>query len=413
MRINFQRTYAIVPRRQLSSNSGAYNVDLNDKHPQPVGFKTLVGNIGIKDATDDFACVYSTVPCTVSGMFSQNLFAGPSVKVSRLHLAEGHPRAVVVVSKNANVATGEEGLANAIELTGRVGGKLQIDAKDVLVASTGIIGRRYPMEKVRAFIDDLDPESAGCDFAGIARAMMTTDTVSKYVHTRVGNATIVGVAKGVGMIEPNMATMLTFFFTDALVPQPTLDRIFRKVVNATFNCLSIDTDTSTSDSAAIFANGMAGEVPEAEFEARLHEVAIELVKKIARDGEGATKLLEVSVEGARDDAQAKRVAKAVVNSPLVKTAIHGADPNWGRVAMAIGKCEQDTDINPENVRIAFGDSEVYPKQLSVADLDRLSEVMRGEYVRVAIDLGCGKGHATVWGCDLSAEYIRINADYST
>jgi glutamate N-acetyltransferase/amino-acid N-acetyltransferase len=388
-------------------------VELNDDLRQPLGFKTLVGNIGIKDTTDDFACVFSTAPCTVSGMFSQNLFAGPSVKLSRRQLAEGHPRAVVVVSKNANVATGAEGLVNAIELTEQIGAKLQIGAEDVLVASTGIIGRPYPMDRVRAFVEKLDPRSAGADFVGIARAMMTTDTVSKYVHAHVGNATIVGVAKGVGMIEPNMATMLTFFFTDAAVPQPALDRIFRKIVNATFNCLSIDTDTSTSDTAAIFANGMAGEVPEAEFEARLHELALDLVKKIARDGEGATKLLEISVEGARDDVQAKRVAKTIVNSPLVKTAIHGADPNWGRVAMAIGKCEQETDIIPENVRIAFGDTEVYPKRLSATDLERLSDLMRGECVRVTVDLGCGNGNATVWGCDLSAEYIRINAEYST
>ncbi|ALK34954.1 bifunctional glutamate N-acetyltransferase/amino-acid acetyltransferase ArgJ [Burkholderia plantarii] len=381
--------------------------------PQPAGFKTLVGNIGIKDATNDFACVFSSAPCTVSGMFSQNLFAGPSVKLSRRYLAEGRPRAVVVVSKNANVATGEQGMANAVELTERVAARLELGARDVLVASTGIIGRAYPMEKVRGFVEALEPAAAGCDFAGIAGAMMTTDTVSKYVHARIGEATLVGVAKGVGMIEPNMATMLTFFFTDAAVPQATLDRIFRKVVNATFNCLSIDTDTSTSDTAVIFANGLAGAVDEAEFEARLHELALGLVKKIARDGEGATKLLEVDVAGGLDDAQAKRVAKAIVNSPLVKTAIHGADPNWGRVAMAIGKCEQDTSIVPERVRIAFGDIEVYPRRLDAADLDRLSAVMRAEQVRVAVELGCGAGRATVWGCDLSAEYVSINADYST
>ncbi|MDA0574074.1 bifunctional glutamate N-acetyltransferase/amino-acid acetyltransferase ArgJ [Burkholderia gladioli] len=381
--------------------------------PPPAGFRTLVGNIGIKNASDDFACVFSTAPCTVSGMFSQNLFAGPSVKLSRRYLAEGQPRAVVVVSKNANVATGAQGMANAVELTERVAAKLDLAASDVLVASTGIIGRAYPMEKVRVFVDKLDPAAANCDFADIACAMMTTDTVSKYVHARVGEATVVGVAKGVGMIEPNMATMLAFFFTDAAISQPTLDRIFRKVVNASFNCLSIDTDTSTSDTAAIFANGLAGEVDEAGFEACLLELALDLVKKIARDGEGATKLLEVCVESALDDAQAKRVAKAIVNSPLVKTAIHGADPNWGRVAMAIGKCEQDASILADKVRIGFGDIEVYPRQLAAADLDRLADIMRAEHVRVAVDLACGTGKATVWGCDLSAEYIRINADYST
>lgn len=379
----------------------------------PLGFKTLVGNIGIKDSTDDFACVFSTEPCAAAAMFSQNLFAGPSVKLSRQNMAHGQPRAIVVVSKNANVATGREGMANAIELTERVARKLQIARQDVLVASTGIIGRPYPMDRIRSFVDGLEPETAGNSVPDIAKAIMTTDTVPKYVQTRIGRATIVGVAKGVGMIEPNMATMLTFFFTDAALSQPVLDRIFRNVVNKTFNCLSIDTDTSTSDTAAIFANGLAGEVSENEFEEKLCELALDLVKKIARDGEGATKLLEVGVEGARDDTQAKRVAKTIVNSPLVKTAIHGADPNWGRVAMAIGKCEQDTDIIPEHVKISFGDIEVYPRQLSENDLSKLSDRMRAEHVQIAVHLGCGDGIATVWGCDLSAEYVSINADYST
>ncbi len=346
-------------------------------------------------------------------MFSQNLFAGPSVKLSRQYMVQGQPRAVVVVSKNANVATGSEGLANAVELTTRIAAKLHFAPRDILVASTGIIGRPYPMDKVRVFVDKLEPESADCSFPAIARAIMTTDTVPKHVAARVGGATIVGIAKGVGMIEPNMATMLAFFFTDAALAQPALDRIFRKVVNATFNCLSIDTDTSTSDTAAIFANGLAGAVPEEAFEAVLYKLALALVKKIARDGEGATKLLEVGVKGARDSVQARRVAKAIVNSPLVKTAIHGADPNWGRVAMAIGKCEQDTDIDPECVRIAFDDLEVYPLQLAASDLHRLSAAMRAEHVRIAVDLGCGESEATVWGCDLSAGYVSINADYST
>ncbi|MEJ8825342.1 bifunctional glutamate N-acetyltransferase/amino-acid acetyltransferase ArgJ [Variovorax humicola] len=318
----------------------------------------------------------------------------------------------MVVAKNANVATGREGRANAVELTQRVSAKLHFAPHDILVASTGIIGSPYPMDKVRIFVDGLEPDTADCSFPAIARAIMTTDTVPKHVVVRVGGATIVGVAKGVGMIEPNMATMLAFFFTDAALAQPLLHRIFRKVIDATFNCLSIDSDTSTS-TAVIFANGLAGAVPEDEFEDALHGLALALVKKIARDGEGATKLLEVGVKGARDSAQARRVAKAIVNSPLVKTAIHGADPNWGRVAMAIGKCEQDIDIEPERVRIGFGDLQVYPDQLAARDLQRLSDMLRAENVRIAVDLGCGGGEATVWGCDLSAEYVSINADYST
>ncbi|MDU0810118.1 MAG: bifunctional glutamate N-acetyltransferase/amino-acid acetyltransferase ArgJ [Burkholderia sp.] len=388
-------------------------MELSEEFIHPLGFKTLTGNIGIKGISDDFSCVFSTVPCTTSGMFSQNLFAGPSIKVSKQHLSNGHPRAVVVISKNANVATGIKGLANAIELAKRMAEKLEIGEQDILIASTGIIGHQYPMNSIRTFIDGLKLESAKSNFVSVANAIMTTDTVPKYVCASVGRATIVGVAKGVGMIEPNMATMLAFFFTDASLPKILLDRIFRKVVNKTFNCLSIDTDTSTSDTAAIFSNGLAGDVVEAEFEEKLHELAIELVKKIARDGEGSTKMLEVLVTGAHDDKQAKRIGKSIINSPLVKTAIHGADPNWGRVVMAIGKCEQDTDIILDNINIKFGEVEIYPSSLSNLDLKILSNLMNSEHVRITVNLGCGNGKMTVWGCDLSYRYIQINSNYST
>ncbi|MDU0810783.1 MAG: bifunctional glutamate N-acetyltransferase/amino-acid acetyltransferase ArgJ [Burkholderia sp.] len=386
---------------------------LSNDFLHPLGFKTLTGNIGIKGTSDDFACVFSTVPCIVSGMFSQNRFIGPSIKISQQNLSNGKPRSIFIISKNANVATGKEGIANAIELVKRMAEKLKIRKQDILIASTGIIGHQYPMSKIRTFIDHLEPESAKSNLVSVAAAIMTTDTVLKYVCARVNKATIVGVAKGVGMIEPNMATMLAFFFTDADLPKVPLDRIFRKVVNRTFNCLSIDTDTSTSDTAVIFSNGLAGNVVETEFEATLYELSIALVKKIVRDGEGATKMLEVSVIGARDDKQAKRVGKSIINSPLVKTAVHGADPNWGRVVMAIGKCEKDTDIVLDNLNISFGDIEVYPKALSGLDIERLSKLMSGEHINITVNLGCGHGSMTVWGCDLSSKYIQINSDYST
>lgn len=222
-----------------------------------------------------------------------------------------------------------------------------------------------------------------------------------------------GIAKGVGMIEPNMATMLAWFFTDADLERSELDEVFRRVVDRTFNALSIDTDTSTSDSAAVFANGLAGPVDVAAFEAALHEVALKLVRMIASDGEGASKLIEVRVSGARDDAQAKRVAKAVVNSPLVKTAVHGADPNWGRVTMAVGKCEEETDILPERVRISFGDVETYPAESTDEVLERAAQHMKGDEVVIGVDLGIADGAFTVYGCDLTEGYIRINADYTT
>jgi glutamate N-acetyltransferase/amino-acid N-acetyltransferase len=244
---------------------------------------------------------------------------------------------------------------------------------------------------------------------------MTTDTVPKVAHTKVAgsDASVVGVAKGVGMIEPNMATLIALVFTDAKLDNTTLDGVFRKVINKTLNCVSIDSDTSTSDTALILASGLAGDVELAAFENALYDVLLSLTHQVARDGEGAEKLIEVHVDGARDDAQAKRVAKSIVNSPLVKTAIHGADPNWGRVAMAVGKCETDTDIDQTQVIIRFGLQEVFPTQVGETDLAQLSEYMRGDTVRIHVSLGISEGTSTVWGCDLTDGYVRINADYTT
>jgi glutamate N-acetyltransferase/amino-acid N-acetyltransferase len=224
---------------------------------------------------------------------------------------------------------------------------------------------------------------------------------------------VVGIAKGVGMIEPNMATMLAFFCTDADIPAADLDRIFRAVVERTFNAVSVDTDTSTSDSAAIFANGAAGPVDLVEFQQVLYAAALQLVKDIASDGEGATKLIEVRVTGARDTAQAKRVGKAIVNSPLVKTAVHGGDPNWGRVAMAVGKCEDELDIDQERVRIGFADFEVYPHRPDAETMERLAKHLRGDEVLITVDLRIDDGAFTVYGCDLTNGYVHINSAYTT
>jgi len=215
------------------------------------------------------------------------------------------------------------------------------------------------------------------------------------------------------MIEPDMATLITLMFTDADIDADILETVFRSVIDRTFNCVSIDTDTSTSDTAIVMASGAAGDVDVTAFTAALFEVALSLTKQVARDGEGAEKLIEVIVDGARTHAQAKRVAKAIVNSPLVKTAVHGADPNWGRVAMAIGKCSDETDIDERNVVIRFGAQECYPTQVDDAGLVALSEYLRGDSVVIHVSLGILDGEATVWGCDLTDGYVHINADYTT
>ncbi len=380
--------------------------------PLPVGFAAHVGNIGIKDDTHDLAVVVSDRPCTSAAVFTRSLFSGPSVVLSRRH-AEGRSlRAAVVISKNANVATGPQGEADAAEVARTVAAALDVPEGDVLLASTGVIGRPYPMDRVRSYLSALGPCDV-TDAGAVAAAIMTTDTHPKVAEARAGAARVVGVAKGVGMIEPDMATMIALVLTDAEVAADDLDAMFRRVVDRTFNSVSVDTDTSTSDTAAVLANGAAGAVDLDALEAALGEVCLDLTRQIAADGEGATRLLVVTVDGARDEAQARRVAKAVVNSPLVKTAVHGADPNWGRVAMAVGKCHDDTDIDQTRVVIRFGDQEVYPTLLDDAGLAQLSTTMKGDEVRIGVTLGTGTAAWTVYGCDLSDGYVRINADYTT
>ena len=381
----------------------------------PQGFTSFVTNIGIKDTSDDFTVVAADNVVAAAGVFTQSRFAGPSVVVSRKHIASHSARAVVVISKNANVATGEQGLANALEVVQGVAAKLGCDPHDVLIASTGVIGRQYPIEKVRTGLASLPFPLPNNDAISVARGIMTTDTVHKIAEATIGSgpARVVGVAKGVGMIEPNMATLITMAFTDANVEGDALDAIWRRVIDRTFNCVSIDTDTSTSDTAIVLASGAAGSVDLAELEVALEQVTQSLTKQVARDGEGAETLIEVCVDQARDGEQAKTVAKAIVNSPLVKTAVHGADPNWGRVAMAVGKCSQYTDIDQNKVIIRFGDQEVYPVAVDESGLQRLSEYMRGDEVRIHVSLQTGQAASTVWGCDLTDGYVRINADYTT
>lgn len=381
----------------------------------PNGFTAHTGYAGLRDPGegDDVAVILSDRQCATAAMFTQSLFAGPSVVLSRNRAASGRVRAVVVVAKNANVATGPDGARDAEEVTALVARATGLDDDEVLIASTGVIGRPYPMPALRSHLEGLRTSDFDADAFKVAKAIMTTDTVPKVAEQTAGMARVVGIAKGVGMIEPDMATMLSFVLTDADIDPATLDAMWRRAVDESFNCLSVDTDTSTSDTAVVLANGAAGRVPDAAIAVALREVCLDLTLQLARDGEGATKLLTVTVRAARDTRQAKRVAKAIVNSPLVKAAVHGADPNWGRVVMAIGKCQEQTDIDPGRVVIGFGGMETYPQSPGTAGLDRLAEIMSADHVEIEVELGTGDAEATVYGCDLSAEYVRINADYTT
>ena len=380
-------------------------------HPQ--GFLSVAKNVGIKDATLDLTVIYSTVRARAAGMFTRNRFPGAPVIVGRKHIADGFAQALVINSKNANVAMGKPGIANAIETCRIVGKELGISPYDVLPFSTGVIGRPLPMDKIRAGLQGIRAELKPADLRLAAEAIMTTDMYPKYVFCRVGAAVIAGIAKGAGMIEPNMATMLVYLLTDAELPKPVVQPMLKRVVERTFNRMSIDTDTSTSDTVVLMANGLAGKVNPRHFEDGLDRVCEFLTREIARNGEGATKLVVVDVNGAKTSEQAKRVAKAIVNSPLVKTAVYGCDPNWGRVIMAIGKTF-DPAINPAKVTIRFGGTPVFRKGSPAhCDLEMLREYLGQPEISIGVDLGLGKIAARVWGCDLTEGYIKENAYYTT
>jgi glutamate N-acetyltransferase/amino-acid N-acetyltransferase len=384
-----------------------------EQFSQPQGFLSLAKNVGIKDTTLDLTVVFSTVRARAAAMFTRNRFPGAPVIIGRKHIANGFAQALVINSKNANVAMGKVGIDNAVETCRIVGAELGVDPYDVLPFSTGVIGRPLPMDKIRAGLRGIKSELKPNNLKLAAEAIMTTDMYPKYFSVRVGKATIAGIAKGAGMIEPNMATMLVYLMTDADLPKAAMKPMLKRVVNQTFNCMSIDTDTSTSDTVVLMANGLAGKVRLGQFEKGLLQVCEYLTREIARNGEGVTKLITVDVSGAKTSAQAKRVGKCVVNSPLVKTAVYGADPNWGRVIMAIGK-SFDPSIEPAKVTIRFGATNVFKRGAPVdCDLEALRKYLSQGEVSIGVDLGIGKASSRVWGCDLTEGYVKENAYYTT
>lgn len=383
-------------------------------HVFPRGFTSVAKNAGIRDASLDLTVVFSSIPCSAAAMFTQSRFAGAPILVGREHVTDGRLQAVVVNSKNANVATGPQGIANAREICALVAQELGVSPQDVLPSSTGVIGRQLPMDRIRSGIRGIRSELTPDNLEATAKAIMTTDTRPKMRSMRVGNAVLFGMCKGVGMIEPDMATLLAYFYTDAQFSAAALQEMLRAAVHVSFNMVSVDTDTSTSDTCVMLANGLAGEVDGTVFQAALTAMAIELAQEVARDGEGATKLIEVRVSGARDEPQARKIAKAIVNSPLIKTAVYGADPNWGRVAMAIGKNYEYADLDPERIQIAFGATVVYDgRDLGEALLEAVQTYLMQDTVLIGVDLRIGAASATAWGCDLTEGYVEINGKYST
>jgi glutamate N-acetyltransferase/amino-acid N-acetyltransferase len=332
--------------------------------------------------------------------------------VGRELIRGGRLRGVVVNSKISNVATGEQGLRNARRMGELAAAELGVPAAEVLMSSTGVIGRQLPMERIEAGLRGMAAELQEDPLLG-AEGIMTTDTYPKALSLAVGGATLTVVGKGSGMIAPDMATMLVYIFTDAARDAATLDRLLRGAVADSVNMLSVDTDTSTSDTCAILANGLAGPVGEAEFQRALEAACIRMTELLARDGEGATKLLRARVAGARTVAEARTVARSIINSPLVKTMAFGADPNIGRILMAIGKCF-DCTVEPARTRVWIGEDLVVAEGRK-ADFDEgaLRRLLAGDPVEIRVDLGVGTGEATAYGCDLTPGYIAENAAYAS
>jgi glutamate N-acetyltransferase/amino-acid N-acetyltransferase len=356
-----------------------------------------------------------------AGVFTQSAFIAPPLIVTKKALKKGTLKALIVNSGCANAATGTKGLKDAQETAAIAAQHLGIKAHEVGVASTGIIGKPLPMDKLHAGLEALlfNPHQRDGDSA--AKAIMTTDLTQKevFITGKVAGArvSVAGFAKGSGMIAPNMATMLGFLVTDAKVDSKTLSPLLKQAVDDSFNMTSVDTDTSTNDMVLVFSTGEQGKKittakAKAEFLALLTRACQELAKQIAADGEGATKLIEVQVRGARTIKEARCVAKQVVNSPLVKTAIHGADPNWGRVLAAAGK-EPSVKVDPNRVDLTFAGASVM-RRGSIQPHDRaaIRKKMSGDRVVVSLNLNLGKASATAWGCDLTHGYVDVNVSYN-
>ncbi|MGQ0562809.1 MAG: bifunctional glutamate N-acetyltransferase/amino-acid acetyltransferase ArgJ [Gemmatimonadota bacterium] len=376
----------------------------------PRGFTCASTNCGLKQSAPDLALFFSEVPAAAAALFTRNQFPGAPVQVGRELIQRGELRAIVVNSRISNVGTGAAGIENAHRMGAAAARELGIDAALVLMSSTGVIGVPLPIEKIERGLQGMKAKLQRDPMLG-ALAIMTTDTRPKAISTTVGSATITIIAKGAGMIEPNMATMLCYIFTDAAIDAATLDRLLREAAHDSLNMLSIDSDTSTSDTCVILANRLAGRVDLTAFGAALRAACIRMTEIIARDGEGATKLLRAHVSGALSEAEARTIAKAIINSPLVKTMAYGADPNVGRLLMAIGKNFTATIVRDKLDAWINRTQVVASGMRAEFDDDALRVELRGDPVDIRIELGVGTGAATAYGCDLTEGYINENAAY--
>jgi glutamate N-acetyltransferase/amino-acid N-acetyltransferase len=390
----------------------------------PLGFLAGAVNAGVKDPSAprlDLGILASERPCAAAAVFTQSTVPGAPVTVSKKHLADHHAFGLVVNSGCANVCTGDQGIADAIEMATLASAKLGRDPHDVAVASTGVIGWLLPMDRIRAALPRIELSRDGGE--PLSRAIMTTDTRPKRIaaaFTASGTRySVGGIAKGSGMIHPDMATMFGFLTTDAPVDTADIDGLLRAAVATTFNMISVDNDTSTSDTVTLFANGAAGGAAiksgtpawDSLLEA-VTAVSRHLAREIARDGEGASKLIEVRVTGAASDAEARAAARTISASPLVKSAVYGNDPNWGRIMMAVGRSGAAVDL--AKMRVTIGEVPMYADGRPCPVDDAATKAaLAGPEVVLAAHLGVGAASAVAWGCDLTEGYVKINAEYTT
>jgi glutamate N-acetyltransferase/amino-acid N-acetyltransferase len=385
------------------------------------GFLAGAVHAGIKSEDEiDLAILCSEVPCKAAGVFTTSQIKSAPVILSQKHIVGGRAQAIVVNAGCANACNGGRGLADAQGMADLAAAKLGISPKEVLVASTGIIGVPLPMDKIRAGIPKIKlTMRGGHDFC---RAIMTTDTRPKEMAVQLNSKgtkfTIGAAAKGIGMVHPNLATMLCFIATDAVVSADFLPAALQNAVDCSFNMVSIDGDTSPNDCAFLLANGLAGNEPidfdnGGDFQEALNAVCTHLAKSMARDGEGATKLIEVIVERAKDQAGARQAARTIASSPLVKAAIHGNDPNWGRIVAALGRSR--ARVREDRLDVYLNDVCVMKQGCPIpfSKEEMVSAWSNSDNVLIRLCLNLGDGQATAWGCDLSEEYVRINSRYTT
>jgi len=393
--------------------------------PPIPGVRLAARACGVRYQGRTDVCLMEFTPgTTIAGVLTRSLTASAPVDWCRQALKGGRARAILVNSGNANAFTGRAGEASVRRCAAAAAAALGCAGGEVFLASTGVIGEPLAEERITAGLPDLTAALAEDGWAAAAAAIMTTDTFPKLAtrQARIGGVTVQinGIAKGSGMIAPDMATMLAFVATDAKLPAPVLRTLLREASDRSFNCITVDGDTSTSDTLLLAATGTAPAHPRIaraddpklkDFRAKLQDLLIDLACQVARDGEGARKFITLDVTGAASDAAARRIALAVANSPLVKTAIAGEDANWGRIVMAVGKAGEKADR--DRLKIAIGGVKVAARGQRVPDYDEtpIAAHMKGSEIAIAVDVGVGKGRARVWTCDLTHGYIDINADY--